>query len=131
MLLSNFPMTPAAHSKISIRNRCTSPSHPDQQDYEPLSDRPTQGLILSATEGLCLKYHDRVRRMSFFKFIRIFCGSHSYLIVAQCSDGAWIPTPAHQGNPISILGFTHKHLTGWDIRSNHSHPLFSQTGVFP
>lgn len=72
----------------------------------------TQDLILSATEGLCLKYHNRVRRMSFFKFIIIFCGSHSYLIVAQCSDGAWIPTPAHQGNPISILGFTHKHLTG-------------------
>lgn len=64
-------------------------------------------------------------------FMRIFCGSHSYFIAAQCSDVAWIPAPAHQENPISILGCTHRHLTAWDICSNHSHPLFSQTGVFP
>lgn len=58
-------MTPAAHSKISIRNRHTSPATLSSKTKSPfLTD--LLRLTLSAAEGHCIKYCDRVRRMYFF-----------------------------------------------------------------
>lgn len=96
-------MTPAAHSKISIRNRYTSPATLSRETIRPSLTDPVRVssclLLRVAAQSIMTELGECTS-----SFIRIFCGSQSYFLIAQCSDVAWIPTPPSREIPSAPWG---------------------------